>query len=110
MNQSTFRNKAFLFAGIVLVSLLFARMPATADPTKYPRLAQQALPAGVEPSFIRIDELVDAITAGKKPLIIDVRSEEEYRDTHIMGSLSIPLGEINSRLGIIPKDRPVVFY
>lgn len=110
MKRPTTRKKAFCFTGAVLITLLIAHEPSTADPTRYPQFAQQALPPAVELSFIRLGELVEEITAGKKPLIIDVRSDEEYREAHIMGSLSIPLGEIAFQLGIIPKDRLVVFY
>jgi rhodanese-related sulfurtransferase len=53
---------------------------------------------------------VQEITAGKKPMIIDVRSEEEYREVHILGALSAPLPEFNAYLQNIPKDRLVILY
>lgn len=89
---------------------LWLSSPAQADPTRYPQFAQQEVPQGLVPEFIHLDQFVDEIVQGKKPLIIDVRSRDEYDEAHIKGSISIPLNEIPLHLGAIPKDRPVVFY
>ena len=84
--------------------------PAGADPSKYPEFAQQQLPDGITPEFISVEELVTDLKAGKKPLIIDVRSEEEYREVHILSALNAPLGEFTYYLNSIPRDRPLVLY
>ena len=81
-----------------------------ADPSKYPQYAQQQIPGGVQPDFINLEQLVEQITTGKKPLIVDVRSAEEYEEAHIKAAISIPLGEIPMRLAEIPKNRPVALY
>ena len=83
---------------------------AHADPSKYPEFAQQTLPDNITPVFIHIEELVEDLKAGTKPLIIDVRTEEEYREVHILGAVSAPLGEFKDYLKSIPRDRPVVLY
>ena len=83
---------------------------AAADPAEYPQYAQQTLPKDVVPEFIYLDLLVDEIVSEKRPLIVDVRSREEYEQSHIKGSISIPLGEIPLHLAEIPKDRLVVLY
>lgn len=100
------RSLFFVVASLAL--LLATQRPATADPSKYPQFAQQTPPANV--SLISVDELVQEITAGKKPMIIDVRSEEEYREVHILGALSAPLPEFNAYSQSIPKDRLVILY
>src|SRR5438270_12532399 len=87
---------------------LITYQPAQADPSKYPQFAQQSPPANV--SLISIDELVDDIKAGKKPVIIDVRTQEEYREAHILGALSAPLAEFDAYVQSIPKDRLVILY
>ncbi len=84
--------------------------PPQADPSKYPQFAQQAPHANVKPVFISVDELVNEVTAGTKPLIIDVRSAEEYREAHILGAVSAPLDEFRAYLKNIPKDRLTVLY
>lgn len=98
-----------LAIGVLGLALLISA-EASADPSRYPQFAQQQLPAGVKPEFINLDDLVDQIIQKHKPVIIDVRSEEEYDESHIKGSISIPLNEVPERLSEIPKDKLVVFY
>ena len=98
----------FLLMLSSLAGLLLAYAPAQADPSKYPQFAQQSPPANV--SLISVDELANDIQAGKKPLIIDVRTDEEYGEVHILGALSAPLAEFNAYLQSIPKDRLVILY
>jgi 3-mercaptopyruvate sulfurtransferase SseA len=98
---------------LMLVAALWSR-PAwrgagAADPGRYPEVAQlPASPARAE--FIHLEQLVAEIVALNRPLIVDVRSREEYLEGHIRGSVSIPLSEIPQRLGEIPRDRTVVLY
>jgi hypothetical protein len=65
------------------VAILLSSHIVSADPSKYPQFAQQKLPENVTPAFIRIEELVLQLKSGAKPVIIDVRTEEEYREAHI---------------------------
>ncbi len=94
----------------VILSFLICPVLTDADPTKYPRFAQQSLPEGVKPDFIHLEQLVDEIINRKKPLIVDVRSRGEYEASHIKAAVSIPLNEITRRLKEIPQDKLVVFY
>ena len=104
LNRTNFLAAAFIAA-------MFSFYPsAQADPSRYPEFAQQSLPANVALSFISIDELVEDVKAGKKPLIIDVRPEEEYREVHILSALSAPLAQFKAYLPSIPRDRPVALY
>lgn len=43
-------------------------------------------------------------------LVIDVRPAEEYHAGHIPGARSIPLGELERRLGDLPARTPIVAY
>ncbi len=83
---------------------------AGADPSKYPQFAQQKLPENVTPVFITIEELVAELKAGARPLIIDVRTGEEFREAHILGAVSAPLAEFKDYLKSMPRDRPIVLY
>ncbi|MFA5861625.1 MAG: rhodanese-like domain-containing protein [Candidatus Thermoplasmatota archaeon] len=56
----------------------------------------------VEPRRAR--ELVERQNA----LIVDVREPDEWADARIPGALHIPLGQIEARVGEIPRDRPVI--
>ena len=92
------------------LSLLAAPGGANADPSKYPEFAQQSLPADITPDFIGIDQLVADLKAGAKPMLIDVRTKEEFDEVHILGAQSAPLAEFKEYLKSIPRDRPVVLY
>jgi len=110
MTRSDFRSNARLAAALTLAAVFFLNPTAQADPSKYPQFAQQSLPEKIKPSFISVDELVEEIKAGKKPLIVDVRSDEEFREAHILGAFSAPLGDFDAHLKSIPTDRLVVLY
>jgi hypothetical protein len=103
-------SKFFLAANILCVSFLIAQPAAQADPSKYPEFAQQTLPENITPVFISVDELVEVVKAGAKPLIIDVRTEEEFKEAHILGAVSAPLAEFKEFIKSIPRDRPAVIY
>ncbi len=108
MNAFNLR-KILLLAGTV-VSVMVYYQTASADPSKYPQFAQQSLPANVPLALTSIDELVDDVKAGKKPLIIDVRTTAEYNEVHILGAVSAPLAQFKEYMKSIPRDRPVVLY
>ena len=98
---------------VALASLalaLGAIAPAQADPSKYPAFAQQSLPEDIKPEFVGIEQLVKDIAAGAKPVLIDVRTVEEFREVHILGAVSAPLAEFKDYIKSIPRDRPVVLY
>jgi len=55
------------------------------------------------------DELIQRVREGSVT-VLDVRPEEEYRAGHIAGALSLPLEQLESRLGELPKDQEIVAY
>ena len=106
IRSKLYRNAAGLVFGLSLLAVPGAH----ADPSKYPEFAQQTLPADITPEFIGIDQLVDDLKTGAKPMLIDVRTKEEFDEVHILGAQSAPLGEFKEYLKSIPRDRPVVLY
>jgi rhodanese-related sulfurtransferase/DNA-binding transcriptional ArsR family regulator len=42
--------------------------------------------------------------------IIDVRPEEEYRESHLPGAVSMPLNEIKNNIETLPKDKEIIVY
>jgi Rhodanese-like domain len=107
---SAFFHPPFVLLVGIALAFLSAPEQGRADPSKYPQFAQQTLPENVTPAFIGIEELVADLKAGIKPVIIDVRTEEEYREVHILGAVSAPLEEFKDYLKSIPRDRPLVLY
>jgi len=43
-----------------------------------------------------------------KPFVLDVREPSEYSVGHIAGSTLLPLHQLHSRIGELPKDREIV--
>jgi 3-mercaptopyruvate sulfurtransferase SseA len=98
---------------MIVVSGLFAILtpwPIQADPAKYPQFAQQKPAENVELQFISVDDLVADIKKGTKPLIIDVRSAEEFNEAHISGARSAPLAQFRDHIKTIPRDRVTILY
>jgi predicted sulfurtransferase len=98
--------RILLYATLFLIFTL--PWQAQADPAKYPQFAQQTLP--VKPEFISVDTLAADIKKGAKPLIIDVRTTEEFHEAHISGAVSAPLEHFREYVKTIPRDRATILY
>jgi rhodanese-related sulfurtransferase len=58
---------------------------------------------------ISAPELKQRLDAGEKLYLLDVRSDEEYRqDGRIAGAHLVPLPVLSMRVGDLPKDTPIV--
>lgn len=53
---------------------------------------------------IAADQLAERIAAGSPPVVLDVRSREEFARGHIPGAVNIPHDELAGRLAEIPGD------
>jgi rhodanese-related sulfurtransferase len=60
-----------------------------------------------EPFEITAPDLAARMQSESPPVLIDVREPWELEIAAVEGALSIPLGQITSRAGEIPRDRPV---
>ena len=58
---------------------------------------------------ITVEELKSRLDAGDKPLMIDVREDEEVADGMIPGAIHLPMGEIPGRIDEIPREGEVIF-
>ena len=61
---------------------------------------------------ITADELTKRMAAEKKPLILDVRSTQEYEAGRLIGAVHIPFKEVGRRIGELgtDKSREIVVY
>jgi len=84
------------------------------------KAAGQALEAGPLPTAIRwerkllpfevsSDEFLKAVKE-KSAAIVDVRTAEEFARGHFPGAVNVPAETFASRLGELPKDRPVYVH
>ncbi|MGH7794140.1 MAG: rhodanese-like domain-containing protein [Candidatus Binatia bacterium] len=109
ISRALLRRTLSLLAGGALALPLWPSA-AHADPSKYPQFAQHKLPENIKPEFIGIEELVRQLKAGAKPVIVDVRTAEEFREAHILSAVSAPLAEFKDYLKSMPRDRLLVLY
>lgn len=58
----------------------------------------------------RISAAQLAAVYNNKPIIIDVRNQNEYNADHVEGALNIPLDYINEHLAEFPKDKPFIMH
>jgi rhodanese-related sulfurtransferase len=59
------------------------------------------------------DELAERIAAGDAPLVVDVRTPEEFSAGHVPKAINIPYDQIADRkgeLGVEDLDREIVVY
>ena len=53
-------------------------------------------------------ELQRRLTAGGRPQVLDVRTDDEWREGYLPGALHIMGGYLPDRVGEVPRDRPLV--
>jgi phage shock protein E len=61
---------------------------------------------------VKSRDLAAMQSSKQAPLLLDVRTPEEYRDGHIAGALNVPVDQVAARHGVlgIGRDREVVVY
>ena len=72
--------------------------------------AQQAAPPQAAESPRIAAEEVKRLAAKGEVLIVDVRGKDSYDLEHAAGAISVPLGEIETRLAELPKDKQIAAY
>ena len=98
----------YALAGDEVLSLWLAvREVSVARLAEVERAAREYLGGDVD--AIGRDELVARMRSGDV-VLVDVRPSEEFEAGHIEGARSIPLEELEGRLGELPADREVVAY
>ena len=55
-------------------------------------------------------ETILASPADERPLLLDVRTPREFAEGHIPDAVNVPIDELRSRLGELPRDRPIAAY
>jgi rhodanese-related sulfurtransferase len=62
------------------------------------------------PSLGGIPITARVVTPSAGPMILDVRTPNEYAAKHIAGSVNIPLSRLRDHLDEIPRDRPIIVH
>src|SRR5262249_17487865 len=72
-------------------------------------IALAALAQQQKPTRIAIDDLKQRVDQGKDLFFLDVREPKEIEELgSLKGFVNIPLGQLESRLSEVPKDRFIV--
>ena len=48
--------------------------------------------------------------SAQETLLLDVRDPEEFEEGHIPGAVNLPLNEVRTRMGELPRDREISIY
>ena len=91
----------------VLALWLALRAASAARLAEVERAAREYL--GEEVESVGRAELLARLRRGEV-VLIDVRPSEEYDAGHIEGARSVPIDELERRLGELPADREVIAY
>ncbi|HEX4897760.1 MAG TPA: rhodanese-like domain-containing protein [Candidatus Limnocylindrales bacterium] len=87
----------------LIAVLLVAGCASTSSPAPSVGAASQT------PSMASTVSVADAaVLRDDGAIIIDVREPDEWAAGHIPGAILIPLGELPSRIGDVPPNRPIV--
>ena len=94
---------------LIALALVYV-VPTLANLNNYPQFAQQQVDPAIPIFFTGVERVKAQLDAGSPPMIVDVRSAEEYNAGHIPKAKSIPLEVLPRRIAEIPRDIPVVLY
>ena len=109
-------RKLFLTAvvgALASAALLLAACKATDTAGNQSATAAQPQPAsaaaGDNARRVTLSELQKMLEDGEA-VVYDTRAKGDYDTGHIKGARSMPLSEVESRAGELPKDKLIVFY
>ena len=74
----------------------------------FPVIIEEGAVTAIE--FITVDEAYEVFLNNEDYIFIDVRTESEYKSSHIEDAINIPVSEIEERLDEIPKDKSIIVY
>jgi hypothetical protein len=89
---------------MVLAILLLSHVTAYADPAPAAEESQE------HSAVLTPQEVKSLMDKGEGVFIVDVRSLQEFHSAHITGSVSVPLGKVDSLVDAFPRDVSIVFY
>lgn len=78
------------------------------DPVNMAGFVAAGLLRGDNPQ-LNVEDLLGA-GEGQRPYLLDVRTPQEFAESHIPGAVNIPVDELRRRLGEIPHSREIAAY
>jgi rhodanese-related sulfurtransferase len=59
---------------------------------------------------ISVDELTTAMAAPRPPVLLDVRSRQQYAEGHLPGAIHVPFDRLAEAARLLDRGRPWVVY
>ena len=78
------------------------------DPINMAGFVAGGLMRGEHPQ-VDVETVLASPTSGR-PFVLDVRTPQEFASGHIPGAVNIPVDDLRSRLGELPRDREIATY
>ncbi len=106
------------FIGLIVIGIALIALPVL-SPAQAPATPAPVIPTVTNvasgdvpyPDVIRVTVgNARAAQALKQATFVDVRTPEQYAQSHIPGAVSIPLSEFESRLNELNKDQWIITY
>lgn len=106
-----------LAGGVLLAVAAAPAFAAPQSPTQAPHLTPKA-PAPAEAPAAATQDTARRIPAAEarqalakgEAVLVDVRPKESYDASHAQGAISLPLSDLGSRAGELPKNKLVITY
>jgi rhodanese-related sulfurtransferase len=104
---------AVLFAAAAFAATAAAGTQTPAEPTRPAPMPPTTAPAAPRPPLDESKRVkaadIDALLAKGDVVVLDVREDSELAETGtVKGAVHIPLGQLEARLGELPKDKVIL--
>lgn len=110
--KSQFSPISFLLSGVGLILVALVMWLVFNSPSKPNPTASATPDLGIPfPNIPRVslEEAKKAFDT-QSAIIVDVRDSNSYAQQHVKGAINIPLGELESKLNELPKDKWLILY
>ena len=106
------KSKIFLAAAIIFANLTFSATTALAEETNNLNSGNISLETNIAVTDVSVAQAVDLIN-NKNALIIDVRTPEEFAESHLPKANNFPVDTLSQNIETIKKlqrDKPLLVY
>ncbi len=106
------KSKIFLAAAIIFANLTFSATTALAEETNNFNSGNISSETNIAVTDVSVAQAVDLIN-NKKALIIDVRTPEEFAESHLPEANNFPVDTLSQNIETIKKlqrDKPLLVY
>ena len=106
------KSKIFLVAAIIFANLTFSATTALAEETNNSNSGNISSKTNIAVTDVSVAQAVDLIK-NKNALIIDVRTPEEFAESHLPEANNFPVDTLSQNIETIKKlqrDKPLLVY